>query len=120
MKNTTSRISDATISFLGRTGILGLPIPSPTTLLVSLILGPALLMALHTVQVPAVFAGTDTPNACELHHEIDWDRPALGEIAHAGSGTTTGQVGTTDDRDADPGGGVATGSCVTLLCLSPP
>lgn len=58
MRNTSSRISDAMISFLGRTGILGLPIPSPTTLLVTLILGPALLMALHTVHVPAVFADT--------------------------------------------------------------
>ena len=120
MRNTSSRISDAMISFLGRTGILGLPIPSPTTLLVSLILGPALLMALHAVQVPAVFAGTDTPSTCESHHEIDWDRPQPGEIAQTVSGTTTEQGGTSNDHDADPGDSLTTGSCITLLCLPPP
>ena len=88
MRNTSSRISDATIGFQGKTGILGLPIPSPTTLLVSLILGPALLMALHAVHIPAAFANAGTPNTCELHHEIDWNRPELGEIAQDDSGTT--------------------------------
>ena len=120
MKNISGRISDATISFLGKTGILGLPIPSPTTLLVSLILGPALLMALHTVHMPAVLADTSTPNTCEQHREIDWSQPELGEIAQAGSGTTTDRGGASDDRDAAHGDSIDTGNCFIFLCLPQP
>ena len=99
MKYIPDRISNLAGSVLDRTGTLGLPCPSPTILLLSLILGPALLMALHTVHVPTVFANIGTPATCQSCHWLSQDPPPpqIGETAQIGSGAATSQVQVADD-----------------------
>ena len=99
MKYIPDRISNLASNVLDRTTALGLPFPSPTILLLSLIFGPALLMALHTVHVPTVFANIGTPATCQSCHGLSQDPPPLqhGETAQIGSGAATSQVQVTDD-----------------------
>ena len=51
----TSRIRSRLMSSIGQ---YSLPIPSPTALLLALILGPAMLMAVHSSQLGTAFADT--------------------------------------------------------------
>ena len=99
MKDIHDRISNLASNVLDRTGTLGLPFPSPTFLLLSLILGPAILMALHTVHVPAVFANIGTPTTYQSRHELRQDPslPQHGETAQNASGAATSQVQVADD-----------------------
>ena len=99
MNNIPDCISNLAINALDRTGALGLSFLSPTTLLVSLILGPALLMVLHTVHVPAVFANIGTPATCQSCHELRPNAPSPehGETAQVVSGAATSQVQVADD-----------------------
>jgi len=99
MKYIPDRISNLASNVLDRAGALGLPFPSPTILLLSLILGPALLMALHTVHVSTVFANIGTPATCQSCHELSQDSPPLqhGETAQIGSGAATSHVQVADD-----------------------
>ena len=55
MKTTLTHISRISSRLLGSTGQRNLPIPSPKALLLALILGPAMLMALHSFQNHAAF-----------------------------------------------------------------
>ncbi len=56
MKNTLTRISRIRSRFMSSIGQYSLPIPSPTALLLALILGPAMLIALHSFQNHAAHA----------------------------------------------------------------
>ena len=58
MKNTLTRISRIRSRFMSSIGQYSLPIPSPTALLLALILGPAMLMAVHSSQLGTAFADT--------------------------------------------------------------
>ena len=58
MKTTLTRISRIRSRLMGSTGSRNLPIPSPKALLLALILGPAMLMALHSFQNHAAHAST--------------------------------------------------------------
>ena len=60
MKNTLTHISRIRSRLIGSTGMRNLPIPSPKALLLALILGPALLIALHSFQNHAAYASTLT------------------------------------------------------------
>ncbi len=55
MKTTLTHISRIGSQLMGSTGSRNLPIPSPKALLLALILGPALLIALHSFQNDAAF-----------------------------------------------------------------
>ena len=50
MKTTLTYISRVGSRLMGSTGSRNLPIPSPKALLLALILGPAMLLALHSVR----------------------------------------------------------------------
>ena len=115
MKDIPDRISNLVSNVFDRTGALGVPIPSPTTLLVSLILGPVLLMALHTVHVPAVFANIGTPATCQSCHEPMQDPPPPqhGETAQNGSGAATSQVQVADDLNQDEY--ISAGQCIRTV-----
>ena len=112
MKYIPDRISNLASSVLDRTGTLGLPCPSPTILLLSLILGPALLMALHTVHVSTVFANIGTPATCQSCHELSQEPPPpqIGETAQIGSGAATSQVQVADDLNQYEN--VGAGQCI--------
>ena len=58
MKNTLTRISRIRSRLMSSIGQYSLPIPSPTALLLALILGPAMLMAVHSSQLGTAFADT--------------------------------------------------------------
>ena len=58
MKTTLTHISRISSRLMGSTGTRNLPIPSPKALLLALILGPALLIALHSFQNNAAHAST--------------------------------------------------------------
>ena len=50
MKTTLTHISRISSRLMGSIGTRNLPIPSPKALLLALILGPAMLIAFHSVQ----------------------------------------------------------------------
>ena len=58
MKTTLTHISRIRSRLIGSTGSRNLPVPSPKALLLALILGPALLIALHSVRYYAAHAST--------------------------------------------------------------
>ena len=58
MKNTLTRISRIRSRLMSSIGQYSLPIPSPKALLLALILGPAMLMAVHSSQLGTAFADT--------------------------------------------------------------
>ena len=80
MKGLQNHIGNLAIGIVGRAALRRIPVPSPTTLLVALILGPALLMAMHSAQPAAAFADTAD------HHAITRD-PAI----HNAIGPPAGQ-----------------------------
>ena len=58
MKTTLTHIRRIRSRLMGSTGSHNLPIPSPKALLIALILGPAMLMAVHSSQLGTAFADT--------------------------------------------------------------
>ena len=60
MKTTLILISRIRSRLMSSIGQYSLPIPSPTALLLALILGPAMLMAVHSSQLGTAFADTGT------------------------------------------------------------
>ena len=58
MKNTLTHISRIRSRLMSSIGQYSLPIPSPKALLLALILGPAMLIALHSFQNHAAHAST--------------------------------------------------------------
>ena len=58
MKTTLILISRIRSRLMSSIGQYSLPIPSPTALLLALILGPAMLMAVHSSQLGTAFADT--------------------------------------------------------------
>ena len=58
MKTTLTHISRIGSRLMGSTGRRKIPIPSPKALLLALILGPALLLALHSFQQYTAHAST--------------------------------------------------------------
>ena len=58
MKTSLTHISRISSRLIGSTGSRNLPIPSPKALLIALILGPAMLMAVHSSQLGTAFADT--------------------------------------------------------------
>ena len=58
MKTTLTHISRISSRLMGSTGTRKIPIPSPKALLLALILGPAMLMAVHSSQLGTAFADT--------------------------------------------------------------
>ena len=58
MKTTLTLISRISSRLIGSTGLRNLPVPSPKALLLALILGPAMLIALHSFQNHAAHANT--------------------------------------------------------------
>ena len=55
MKNTLTRISRIRSRLMSSIGQYSLPVPSPKALLLALILGPAMLMAIHSFQNHTAF-----------------------------------------------------------------
>ncbi len=60
MNTTLTRISRIRSRLIGSTGMRNLPVPSPKALLLVLILGPAMLIAVHSSQLGTAFADTGT------------------------------------------------------------
>ncbi len=58
MKTTLTLTSSIRSRLMGNTGRRNLPVPSPKALLLALILGPAMLMAVHSSQLGTAFADT--------------------------------------------------------------
>ena len=58
MKTTLTLTSSIRSRLMGNTGRRNLPVPSPKALLLALILGPAMLMAVHSSQLGTAFANT--------------------------------------------------------------
>ena len=60
MKTTLTHISRISSRLIGSTGMRSIPVPSPKALLLALILGPAMLIAVHSSQLGTAFADTGT------------------------------------------------------------
>ena len=60
MKTTLTLTSSIRSRLMGNTGRRKIPIPSPKALLLALILGPSMLIAVHSSQLGTAFADTGT------------------------------------------------------------